>query len=93
MLIFVQAALVQLGAKECVVCMGESAGDASKLKQVIARSGLLLTERKKGIWISRFPLQSESYFTSFSLVYSTVKSIATIIALHEVLNMIINRKW
>ena len=40
--------MVQLGPKECLVCSGDVAGDNNKLKQVVERSGVLLTERKKG---------------------------------------------
>ena len=41
---------MQLGPKECLVCSSDLTGDNNKLKQVIGRSGVLLTERKKGEW-------------------------------------------
>ncbi|GFN93737.1 DNA mismatch repair protein [Plakobranchus ocellatus] len=42
-----ESALVQLGPKECLIPAGESAGDSNKLRQVLARSGVLLLEKKK----------------------------------------------
>ena len=38
---------MQLGPKECLLGQGDSAADAGKLKQVLDRSGLLVTERKR----------------------------------------------
>ena len=45
--LFVQALVVQLSPKEAVVVAGDSTPDCSKVKEVLTRSGLLITERKK----------------------------------------------
>ena len=52
-MLFLQALIVQLGPKECLLGQGDSAADAGKLKQVLDRSGLLLTERKRSelLWL------------------------------------------
>lgn len=42
-----EALIVQLGPKECVVCSNEIS-DNTWLKQVVNRSGLMVTEKKKG---------------------------------------------
>lgn len=46
-LFWFQALIVQLGPKECLLGTGDSAIENGKLKQVLDRSGLLVTERKK----------------------------------------------
>lgn len=43
-----QALLVQLGPKECLLPQHDSTADAAKVQEVIQRSNILISERKKG---------------------------------------------
>ena len=43
-----QALLVQLGPKECLLPQHDTSADAAKTQEVIQRSNILITERKKG---------------------------------------------
>ncbi|XP_046847802.1 DNA mismatch repair protein Msh2-like isoform X2 [Xenia sp. Carnegie-2017] len=44
----VEALLVQMGPKECIIQANDKSADAVKLEEVIKRSGILITKRKKG---------------------------------------------
>ena len=47
-MIHFQALLVQLGPKECLLPQHDTTADAAKVQEVIQRSNILITERKKG---------------------------------------------
>ena len=47
-ILFFQALLVQLGPKECLLPQHDTSADAAKVQDVIQRSNILITERKKG---------------------------------------------
>ena len=40
--------MVQLGPKECLLPQHDTSADAAKVQEVIQRSNILITERKKG---------------------------------------------
>lgn len=40
--------LVQLNPKECLVVANDNSGEAIKLQHALKRSGVLVTERKRG---------------------------------------------
>lgn len=46
--IYFQALLVQLGPKECLLPQHDTSADAGKMQEVIQRSNILISERKKG---------------------------------------------
>lgn len=46
--IYFQALLVQLGPKECLLPQHDTSADAAKMQEVIQRSNILISERKKG---------------------------------------------
>ena len=46
--VLVQACLVQLGPKECLLVSPDHHSDAGRVRQMLSRSGVLITDRKKG---------------------------------------------
>lgn len=44
----VQACLVQLGPKECLLMSPDPHSDSGRLRQLLSRCGLLITDRKRG---------------------------------------------
>ncbi|XP_053396445.1 DNA mismatch repair protein Msh2-like [Mercenaria mercenaria] len=52
-----EALIVQLGPKECILATGDTAANAGKLKQVLDRSGVLITERKKSDFTNKDSVQ------------------------------------
>ncbi|XP_052811979.1 DNA mismatch repair protein Msh2-like [Mya arenaria] len=52
-----EALLVQLGPKECLIASSDVSNDGGKLKEVLERSGVMITERKKSEFSSKDSVQ------------------------------------
>ena len=50
--LFSKALLVQIGPKECLFPGPDSSADGAKIRQVLERSNVLVTERKRGKFCS-----------------------------------------
>ena len=48
-----EALIVQMGPKEAILPAGEVTPDVAKVKEVLQRSGLLVTERKKSEFVNK----------------------------------------
>ena len=57
--------LVQLNPKECLVVANDNSGEAMKLHRALKRSGVLVTERKRGEGIFGQRREKESWLYCF----------------------------
>ena len=48
-----QACLVQLGPKECLLVSSDRHSDSGRLRQLLSRCGLLITDRKRSLQLER----------------------------------------
>ena len=57
-ILFCQALLVQLGPKEALLPLHDSNADSAKVQEVVRRSNILVTERKKGTCVRQYCLSA-----------------------------------